>query len=139
MIDQMPLKIEIEDIYFITGYSQRGEVVHSTSRSRGSLSIEDYVHIYFSGHVEKIGSQIPIKHMESLSLRIILFTIARVNGSASLHQASQLAMSLAVDCLTTIFDWCTPLLTNLKSQLSSIKKGQDKNFGIWDHFVLLLF
>ena len=33
MIDQMPLKMEIEDIYFITNLSQRGEVVHSTGRS----------------------------------------------------------------------------------------------------------
>lgn len=37
-------------------------------------------------------------------------------------------MSLAVECLTTIFDWCTPLLTNMKSHLSSIQKGQTKNF-----------
>lgn len=85
MIDQMPLRIEIEDIYFIIGLSRRGEVVHSMGCSRGSLSIEDYVHIYCPGHPEKIGSQIPIKHVESLSFRIILFIIARVNGSASLH------------------------------------------------------
>lgn len=85
MIDQMPLKIEIEDIYFITGLSQKGEVVHSMGRSRGSLSIEDYVHIYCPSYPENIGSQIPIKHVESLSLRIILFTIARVNKSTSLH------------------------------------------------------
>ena len=37
-------------------------------------------------------------------------------------------MSLAVDGLTTLFDWCTPLLTNMKSQLTSIQKGQTKNF-----------
>jgi hypothetical protein len=68
MIDQMPLRIEVEDIYFITGLSRRGEVVHSRGRTRGSLSIEDYVHIYCPGHPEKVGSQIPIKHVESLSL-----------------------------------------------------------------------
>lgn len=43
MIDQMPLRIEVEDIYFITGLSQRGEVVHSRGRTRSSLSIEDYI------------------------------------------------------------------------------------------------
>jgi len=37
-------------------------------------------------------------------------------------------MSLAVGYLTTVFDCCTPLLANLKSQLTSIKKGQAKNF-----------
>ncbi len=35
MIYQMPLRIEVEDIYFITGLSQRGEVVHSTGQTRG--------------------------------------------------------------------------------------------------------
>ena len=88
IIDQIPLRIEIEDIYFITRLSKRGEVVHSIGRSRGSLSVEDYIHIYRPSHSEKIGSQIPIKHVESLSLRMLLFTIARINGSTSLHQAS---------------------------------------------------
>jgi len=28
-----------------------------------------------------------------------------------------------------VFNWCMPLLTNMKSQLTSIQKGQTKNFG----------
>ena len=128
MIDQMPLRIEVEDIYFIKGLSRRGEVVHSRGRTRNSLSVDDYVHIYCPGH-RKVGSQISIPTVESLSLRIILFTIARVNGSSSLHQASRVNMSVAVDCLTTVFDWCTPLLSNMKEQLASIRRGQTKNFG----------
>ena len=78
--------------------------MHSTGRTRGSLSVEDYVHIYCPGNPEKVGSQIPIKYLESLSLRILLFTIARVNGFAALHQASHVSMSLIVDCLTIVFD-----------------------------------
>ena len=58
-----------------------------------------------------------------------MFTIARVNGSSSLHQASQLTMSVVVDCLTTVFDWCTPILASMKSQLTSIKRGETKNFS----------
>ena len=76
MIDQMPLRVEVEDIYFITGLSRRGEVVHSRGRTRSSLTIEDYVQIYCPGHPKKVGSQIPITHVASLSLRIILFIIA---------------------------------------------------------------
>ena len=102
--------------------------MHLTGRTRSSLSVEDYVHIYCLGHPEKIESQIPIKHVEILLLRILLFSIARVNGSSSLHQESRVSMSLVVDCLTTIFDYCTPLLTNMKSQLTSIQKGKMKNF-----------
>jgi len=63
-------------------------MVHSTGRMRGSITVEDYIHIYYPSHPEKIRRQIPIKHIESLSLKILLFTIARVNGSAALHQAS---------------------------------------------------
>lgn len=128
MIDQMPLRIDIKDIYSIS-LSRRGEVVHSTVRTRGILTIEDYVHIYCLDHPKNIGSQIPIKHVESLSLKILLFTIAMVNGSAALHKASQVSMSLAVECLTTVFDWCTPLLANMKNQLTFIQKGQTNNFG----------
>ena len=42
MIDQMPLRVEVEDIYFITGLSRRGEVVHSRGRTWSRLSIEEY-------------------------------------------------------------------------------------------------
>ena len=56
MIHQTPLRIEIEDIYFVTSLSQRGDVLHSTGRTRGSLIVEDYDHIYCPGHPENIGS-----------------------------------------------------------------------------------
>lgn len=59
--------------------------MHLTGRTRVSLTVEDYVHIYFIGHPKKIGSQIPIRHLESFSLKILLFTIVRVNGFAALH------------------------------------------------------
>lgn len=85
MIDQMPLTIQITYIYFITSLSRKGEIVHSTGRTRGSLNVEDYVHIYFLDHPKNIGSHIPIKQVESLSLKILLFTITKVNGSISLH------------------------------------------------------
>ncbi len=88
MIDQIPQRIEINDIYFIIRLSRWGEIEHSTSRTRGSLSVEDYIHIYCPDHPENIGSHIPIRHVESLSWKILLFTIARVNGYAALHQAS---------------------------------------------------
>ena len=43
MIDHMPLRVEVEDIYFITGLSRGGEVVKSWGRTQSSLTIEDYV------------------------------------------------------------------------------------------------
>lgn len=56
VIDQMPLRTEMEDIYFITSFFRRGERVHLTSRMRGSLSVEEYIRIYGPGNLEKVGS-----------------------------------------------------------------------------------
>ena len=38
-------------------------------------------------------------------------------------------MSIAVECLVHLFDWCTALLTNMKFFFSSIQKAKTKNFG----------
>lgn len=78
VIDKMPQRIKIEDIYFITGLYRRGEIVQPIVRTRGSLSVEDYTYIYYRGNVEKVGIEIPIKYVECLSLIILLFTISRV-------------------------------------------------------------
>ena len=43
IIDQMPLRIEVEDIYFITGLSRRGDPVDLHGKPLGGLTVEDYV------------------------------------------------------------------------------------------------
>ena len=62
-------------------------------------------------------------------MKILLFTIGRVAGSASLHQASRTQMSIVVECLTHVYDWCTTLLLNMKQQLTSIQQSKTKHFG----------
>ena len=58
-INEMSLTIEVEDIYFIIGLSQRGEVVNLFSRGpRGGLTIDEYIAIYYFLDMEKVGSQI---------------------------------------------------------------------------------
>ena len=48
-IDGMSLTIEVEDIYFITGLSRRGEVVNLRSRGGpgGGLTIDEYIMVYY--------------------------------------------------------------------------------------------
>ena len=59
-IDMMSLTIEMEDIYFITGLSRRGEVVNLRSRGPGGgLTIDEYIAVYRFPETEKVGSQIP--------------------------------------------------------------------------------
>ena len=71
----MSLTIEVEDIYFITGLSRRGEVVNLRSRGPGGgLTIDKYIAVYFYLDTEKVGSQIPTNSIQVLSLKAILLT-----------------------------------------------------------------
>ena len=55
----MSLAIEMDDIYFITGLSQWGEVVNLRSHGpRGGLTIDEYIAVYCYPNMEKVGSQI---------------------------------------------------------------------------------
>ena len=85
IIDQMPIRIEVEDIYFITGLSRRGEPVDLHGKPLGGLTVEDYVHVYCVEGSKKVGTQISIKDLRDLHIKILLFTIGRVAGSTSLH------------------------------------------------------
>ena len=58
-IDGMSLSIEVEDIYFITGLSQRGEMVNLRSHGPGGgMTIDEYIVVYYFSDTEKVGSQI---------------------------------------------------------------------------------
>ena len=47
-IDGMSLNIDVEDIYFITGFSRRGEMVNLQSHGpRGRLTIDEYIVVYY--------------------------------------------------------------------------------------------
>ena len=58
-LDKMPLSHEVEDIYFITGLSHRGEVVNLWARGLGGgLMIEEYIAVYYLLDTEKVWIQI---------------------------------------------------------------------------------
>ena len=82
----MSLTIEVEDIYFITRLSRRGEVVNLHSRGPGGgLTINDYILVYCYSDMEKVGSQIPKKSIQVLGLKAILLALDRIVGLSSLH------------------------------------------------------
>jgi hypothetical protein len=56
----------------------------------GGMTIDEYIDTYYALGTQKVGTQIPIRSIEILRLKIILFTIAWVVGSTSLHQESHL-------------------------------------------------
>ena len=56
MIDQIPIHIEVEDIYFITGLSRRGDPVDLHSKPLGGLTVDDYVLVYCVEGSKKLGT-----------------------------------------------------------------------------------
>jgi hypothetical protein len=122
MLDGKALTIMVEDIYFITDLSRRGEVVNFKTHGGGGLTINEYIATYCEDGTEKVGMQIPIKNIQSLSLKVILYTMTHIVGSSSLHQASWSQMQYVVECMRpTIFDWSTTMLNCMKTQLTDCK------------------
>jgi hypothetical protein len=75
-LDGKPLRIEVEDIYFLTGLSRRGEVVNLKSWGAGSgMNIEDYIATHCVAGTKKVGSQLPIRVINNLSLKIIVLVL----------------------------------------------------------------
>ena len=106
-IDGMSLTIEVEDIYFITGLSRRGELVklHSRGGPGGGLTIDEYIAMYCYPDIKKVGSQVPTNAIQVLGLKAILLTLGRIEGLASLQQALRLLMFYVVECMRpTIYD-----------------------------------
>ena len=95
------LEITSEDIYFISGLSQRGAPVNLEGTGRGGdpLSVQNYIDIYCAPGTQKRGSCIPIIHICDLPLQVLTSTIVRVARSSSLHIPTQDQMRLAVDCM----------------------------------------
>jgi hypothetical protein len=105
-LDGKPMRIEVEDIYFLTGLSNRGEVVNLKSRGAGSgMKIEEYINAHCVAGTLKVGSQVPIRAINNLGLKIIVLVLTRITSSAFLHQASRSLMFYALQCARpTIYD-----------------------------------
>jgi hypothetical protein len=118
-IDGKPLRIVVDDIYFIARLSRWGEIVNlNTCGARGGMIMEKYISTHYVAGTDKVRSQLPITTIKNLSLKIIVLVLTRILGSGSLHRASSPLMFYVVECLQPIvYDWCTSLLYNMKIQL----------------------
>ena len=137
----MSLSIEVEDIYFITGLSRRGEKVNLQSHGPvGGLTIDEYIVVYCFPETKKVGSQILTNSIQILGLKAILLALGRIAGLASLHQASRAMMFYAVECMRpTMYELSTTLLSNMKQQLSDCKMGRVWNFGFNSILSMIFF
>ena len=88
MLDGIPLRIEVEDIYFITGLSCQVKVVNLRAHGvGGGLTIDEYIAVNCVPNTEKVGSQLLVNAIQSLSLKVIILVLDRIARETSLHQA----------------------------------------------------
>jgi hypothetical protein len=99
ILDGKPLRIEVEEIYFLIGLSCQGEVVELKSHGAESgMKVEEYIEAHYVAGTPMVGSQIPIRAIGNLILNIIVCVLTRIIGSALLHQASRPLMFYALEC-----------------------------------------
>ena len=140
-IDGMSFTIEVEHIYFITGFSRWGEVANLRSRGPdGGLTIDEYIAVYCFPNTKIFGSQILTNSIQVLGFKAILLALDRIDGITSLHQASRPLMFYTVECMRhTIYDWATTMLSNMKQQLSDCKMCRVRNFGFGSILSMFFF
>jgi hypothetical protein len=72
-LDGQPLRIEVKDIYFLTGLSCQGEVVNLKYQGSWSgMKIKEYIATHCIAGIEKVGIQIPIRAINNISLNIVV-------------------------------------------------------------------
>jgi hypothetical protein len=119
------LTIELEDVYILTGLLKRGVPISFS----GQRALPEQVDMYLARHcfpgARLVGGRIPIKDIQELPLRSILFAITSVTGSTSAHLASISQVDYGVQCLEpTLFNWSAGFLRNVKEQVSRCRMGQ---------------
>jgi hypothetical protein len=130
MLEGQSLAPMTEDIYFLTGLSRRGEPVNFCTFPSGPHNISELIGLHCEADTNRTSSQVPIRKISNLSLKVIVLLIGWITGSASLHQASRAHMNCAVQCLNAqIFDWSTTLLDCMKRQLTECRMRNQRNFG----------
>jgi hypothetical protein len=88
----------------------------NTQGDGGGRTMEEYIATYFVAGTKKVGIQLLIREIENLCIKIIVLVLTWMSRSSSFNQASRPLMFYAMECLRrTIYDWCTTLLSNIKS------------------------
>ena len=113
------LPIEIEDIYFLTGLLMRRSPVVLSGARGGEGSLDDIIDQHCSLGIEPQSGKLQFKSIVDLPLRIVVYTIGKVEGTRASHLTSRSHMLYALQCMDpTFFNWCEGMLACLKSPLN---------------------
>ena len=75
MLEGHSLVSTIEDIYFLTGLSRRGEPVNFQTFPSVPHNIEELIGLYYVDDIDLLSTQVPIRKITDLSVQEIVFLI----------------------------------------------------------------
>jgi hypothetical protein len=96
MLEGKSLVPTIEDIYFLTGLSRRGELDNFRTFPSGPHNIAELIVLYCEAGTNHLSSQVPISKITNLSLQEILLLIGWITSSTALHQVSHTQMNCVI-------------------------------------------
>lgn len=124
-LDEDPLHIEVDDIYFLTGLSCREHKISLTCVGPWDLlTVREYTTLYCTDDAKVESSGVPIRYIRDLGLKAIVYTINQMARSATGHLATRPYMALALSCLEPqLYDWCSVVRENMVKQLTACHEG----------------
>lgn len=119
MVENQILEIYVDDIYFLIGLSHRGELIYFGGRGGSEEFVDSYVNDFCTPRTRKKGGKLPIQHIKIFSLKTILFTMIRLEGSTSVHLASKRQVMISLRATDgVVFNWCLGLPMDVKDQIT---------------------
>ena len=100
IIHEQELEIEVSDVFFITGLSQRGavQILTSTRPTMENMSMVIDGMCRGARKGSKSG-KVDIQTILDLALKVVLHTITRATGSQAPHEATKTQLLLSIDCM----------------------------------------
>lgn len=93
--------------------------------------MRDYIRQFCQeGSQPSRDGKIHIRDVSDRPFRTILFSLARLVGSAALHLTNKSYMMCALECLEPkVFNWCEAILPSMREQLTKVNAEKTRNFG----------
>jgi hypothetical protein len=85
MLEGQSLTLTMEDIYFLTALSRRGEPVNLRTFPPRPHNIEYYIGMYCEASTKKVGFQVLIHKITSLNIWIVLYMIGCITISMCIY------------------------------------------------------
>ena len=119
--------VEVEDMYFLTGFSRRGVPISLTGSQGGDITTHDLIVFHCFPETNMSCNKIPIKDVMVLPFWTILFTMKRVARSQGPHKASREHLLYVPEAMAaTVYNWTEALLPVFKDQLTKCWQGELK-------------